>query len=404
MTTHRIAIQTGRSTRRRLALVPLAIAVALATACGTAAAPPVPDVAPIIAAGPRGELLAPTADVAVPALADLTAQLQSVRYRSTAGDGITPTSVSAVVAVPVGPPPPTGWPIAVVAPGTVGNNDDCAPSRSPDLRGAATEAAAFLSAGFVTVVIDYQGLGSPGPHPYLDPTAAANNVIDAVRAARNAVPQASSTWVAYGFSQGAQAVWAANESAADYGSGLHLAGVAAVSPPTDLAPIADAVVNGTLNVDQIKLLPLVLDGLQAAHPDFPADKFQRGALAEHRDVLRTCVGDNDEGKGQAAEAVTASDYKPATAADADKLRALLSANSLPRRASSAPMLVVYGTDDPILKKPWTDAAVQRACGLGDALDVQVHPGQGHDVTATGNPAEWLKSQIGDHPFDNFCTR
>ena len=78
--------------------------------------------------------------------------------------------------------------------GTTGVTDECAPSLYPNLLGAIGIVAPFLELGMVVTVTDYEGLGTPGAHPYLDPDAAAYNVVDAVRAARNLVPAAGSRW------------------------------------------------------------------------------------------------------------------------------------------------------------------------------------------------------------------
>ena len=44
----------------------------------------------------------------------------------------------------------------------------------------------FLRAGFAIVGTDYHGLGTPGPHQYVNKTAQVNDVIYSVPAARAA--------------------------------------------------------------------------------------------------------------------------------------------------------------------------------------------------------------------------
>ncbi len=108
-------------------------------------------------------------------------------------------------------------------------------------RGAADAIRALLSLGYILVVPDYQGLGTDtGYHPYLDATTEGYNMIDAARATRKLLPNASDKWVAFGVSQGGQASWAANELNATYSSpDLNLVGSVSVSPAADIAGLAD---------------------------------------------------------------------------------------------------------------------------------------------------------------------
>lgn len=52
--------------------------------------------------------------------------------------------------------------------------------------------ASLLKKGYIVAATDYQGLGGPGPHPYLVGPSAAHSVLDLVRAARE-VPQVSAS-------------------------------------------------------------------------------------------------------------------------------------------------------------------------------------------------------------------
>ena len=54
-------------------------------------------------------------------------------------------------------------------------------------------------------VTDYEGLSTPGPHPYLNGEAVADDVVDAVRASRQLGVPTTGRWVVAGFSQGGHA-------------------------------------------------------------------------------------------------------------------------------------------------------------------------------------------------------
>ncbi len=129
----------------------------------------------------------------------------AVLYRSTTVDG-SPTAVSGVVFTPdtavTGTRDILAW-----AHGTTGLGDSCATSQQ-FATGTAVELAivTFVAQqGLVFVATDYQGLGTPGPHPYLVNQAAGRDVLDSIRAAQSlpgAGTSAASRSVVWGHSQG----------------------------------------------------------------------------------------------------------------------------------------------------------------------------------------------------------
>ena len=100
-----------------------------------------------------------------------------VRWRS----GILP--VSGTLYLPKGTPPAGGWPLVAWAHGTLGVADRCAPSRTGHKPRDAAYINKWLESGFAVVTADYQGLGGPGPHAYLNWESEGRSVLDAARAA-----------------------------------------------------------------------------------------------------------------------------------------------------------------------------------------------------------------------------
>jgi hypothetical protein len=94
--------------------------------------------------------------------------------------GIVP--VSGTLYLPKGEPPAGGWPLVAWAHGTLGVSDRCAPSWTGHKPRDATYIERWLENGFAVVATDYQGLGGPGPHPYLIWEAEGRSVLDGVRA------------------------------------------------------------------------------------------------------------------------------------------------------------------------------------------------------------------------------
>ena len=170
-------------------------------------------------------------------------------------------------------------PLAVVAPGTQGQGDHCSPSKTfQNIANVRTEPPgvgfgyeifqtfALLERGYAVAVTDYEGLGTPGIHPYVHRESQARAVLDIARAA----PQVPGTDVGEsprtvftGYSQGGGAVAAAAELHPQYATDVNLVGTAAGSPPADLAATLEQI-DGTAIAG---LIGYALNSLSHAHPE-----------------------------------------------------------------------------------------------------------------------------------------
>lgn len=134
------------------------------------------------------------------------------------------------------PPPVGGWPIVVWAHGTTGVADVCAPSKAALADSTKDLISKLLAAGYVVVAPDYEGLGTPGIHPFLNVKSEAFSITDAVVAARNYLSQrnllTSKKWVTVGHSQGGHAALGAAQYASR--AQLEYKGTVAVAPASNL--------------------------------------------------------------------------------------------------------------------------------------------------------------------------
>ena len=73
---------------------------------------------------------------------------------------------------------------------TSGIADECAPSTHSWLFSSIAGLASLPKRGYIVAATNYQGLGGPGPNPFLVGPSAAHSVLDIGRAARE-VPQAT---------------------------------------------------------------------------------------------------------------------------------------------------------------------------------------------------------------------
>ncbi|WP_245713616.1 lipase family protein [Nocardia vaccinii] len=229
---------------------------------------------------------------------------QRVMYTSRTQDG-TPAAVSGTYIEPTRPWQRSGpRPTVVIAPGTVGQGTQCAPSiafstgfvvstdplsMSPNQEAIA--AAAWSSMGARVLVTDYIGLGTPGIHTYVNRVEEAHAVLDGARAADRlgGVPE-STPLVFWGYSQGGGATAAAAELQPSYAPELNLKGTWAGAPPADLAKVLGQV-DGTLISG---VIGFAINGFVARYPQLRS-ALETTATPQGRAVLDTlateCIGD-----------------------------------------------------------------------------------------------------------------
>ncbi len=400
--------------RRIIAAVAVCAAAALSAGCGPAVPTdstpstfvdaPVPQIS-TEAAGKRGTVAAsaPIRDLSA-ALAAEASRGWTVTYRSVSGVDGSAQKVSGVVFVPSGPVPAGGWPVLSYGHGATGLDPQCGVSRHTDLLGYDLVAASLLKLGFVVTMTDYQGWGtSGGTNAFLEPRTAAFNMIDAVRAARALVPDTSTSWYAVGVAEGGQAAWAANEYAAIYGDGLDFRGSASSAPTVDLTGLVALAESGWLSREQQLWLPMVLAGLSNYHPELNPDDYLHGPLEHGESMWSACSGPPADDREQVLESLTSLDTAPVSDAAATRLEQALSSIAMPQRRASGPMLVIAGEADQTVNASWVRQAVRTGCRIGDTIQFEVRPGEGHTTLNAGPQiGVWLLDRLAGRTALNTC--
>jgi hypothetical protein len=325
-----------------------------------------------------------------------------VVYRSTEGDTGEPTVVSGSVFVPKGNPPQGGWRVVTFGHATLGIENPCAPSLSPDLLGFLRYVKVLTDLGYAVALADFQGLGTKGVHPYSDSRTAALNMIDAVRALRRVFPEASDTYAAFGDSQGGGAAWAADEQAAEYAPELHIVGGLAASPAADISGLVDKAQQGTLTSEQRAVMQSVIESLARLHPDLDRNDYRRGGAAHYWNVLSDCTSGSAYRRANAISQLGPRDFTPRTPEAADRLRALLQQWALPQKPLSAPLYVFYGGADPFIDAAWTKAAIERACQMGGVVTIDFDPNAGHNPPDALALIKWMADRFDGKPARNDC--
>ncbi|SIR69170.1 lipase family protein [Williamsia sterculiae] len=368
-------------------------------------APGDPEPIPVAAGSGPGSVVAAQTMPQLPWQVRLTrVHAAKVTYRSTNGTTGDDTTVSGTVFRPDGAPPAGGWPVIAFGHGTTGINEPCAPSESDDLKGLATVAANLTRGGYAVSIADYQGLGAPGVHPYLDSKTAGLNMIDSVRALRAVYPGVSSRWAAFGGSQGGGASWAADEQSDVYAKELTMVGSVALSPAADVAGLVRKAQDGQLTDDQKPVLQWVVESLARSNPTINRADFRSGSAIAHWDVLSQCNGPQLDARTKAAAELGPHDIAPTSDKAARQLTDALQAYALPQRRPSAPMLVIYGGRDTYIDPVWTQRAVARACSEGAVIDSEMQPDKGHANVNADRAFGWLADRFADRPAPDRCQR
>lgn len=210
------------------------VSIAAAALCPIAASANEPAAIPRLYANLAGRSPSPgqwLGSEPLPPELGLPGAAQQIRFVYGSSDGVAGKAVSGAIFFPSGEPPAGGWPIVAWAHGTVGIADHCAPSIAGRSQRDAEYLGAWLREGFAIVATDYQGLGMPGPHPYLDSQGAGRNILDAVRAAQFGIAGLSNRVLIVGQSQGAAAAISAAAMAGQYAPKVGVIGTVATGLP-----------------------------------------------------------------------------------------------------------------------------------------------------------------------------
>lgn len=361
---------------------------------------PTADPTRTFSASDHGQLLhSEPIDPADPMLAPAKARGWRVRYTSRAAADDRAIEVTGAVIVPPGPPPPGGWKLISWAHGTTGLGDVCAPSTAPGLGGQAEVIVSLISQGYAVAATDYEGLGTTGDHPYLIPKSEGRGVIDAAIAARAVVPGISADWIAYGVSQGGQAVLGAGELTDQYATGLNLKGVVALAPAPDFSPMLQDVPD--LDPVHRSLFPMLMSGLRTQHKFNDDDYFGVQAEAALPRLQDTCPPVTTS----IFAALPKFQVGPHTEAARAQLVQWLHEESVPQAKIDAPVMIGQGMQDDLVLPAWTNTTVARACHFGDVLDFRAYPTAGHaDIGRPAAPEvrDWMVDRFAGKPARNAC--
>ena len=333
------------------------------------------------------------------------AQAYRVVYRSTDG-GDAAVNVTGVVIVPAGRAPVGSRDIVAWAHGTSGIADACAPSINSWLFGSIAGLSDLLKRGYIVTATDYQGLGGPGPHPYLVGPSAAHSVLDAVRAAR-AIPDASasSRFAVWGESQGGHAALWTAQLAASYAPELQLVAAAAAAPPVDLA----ANLTGNTNAVVRALSTAYAAASWSSVYDVPLSTIARPVGQDLiRRLAKNCVTlDGFKLQTKIGLARLTYQLRGVNLNASPRWAELMRVNSVVPRKLGVPLLIAQGSADVIVAPPVTRQFVEQLCRAGQPLRFVEIAGGDHVTIAKRTAAttiDWIGDRFAGKAASDDCSR
>lgn len=333
-------------------------------------------------------------------------KLYVVLYRSETLRG-EPIGVSGWIGVPDGDAPEGGRPIMTWGHGTRGVADQCSPTIQDDpvsLDMPLLEA--LLARGIVVSASDYEGLGTPGLHPYVIGESEARSMLDAARAAQRFKPAAgNSTLIIAGHSQGGHAMAFANERAADYAPEFNVVGaVGSGAGVVEGEPFIPILLNGNLR----GIMVLAMASQQAAYGADIAPPTRLLTELGVREMPNVEDGCWNHILSYFQQFTTEELFRPdwdLTFTNGENPNFI---NSAGNRPGAAPIFLVHGTEDTTIPAGFIPPYIEKTCSQGDTVDVRWYEGYGHRALydpssgAADAVLTWIDARLAGEAASSVC--
>jgi pimeloyl-ACP methyl ester carboxylesterase len=280
--------------------------------------------------------------------------------RSVADQPIVETGVALV---PLVAAPADGRVTLTIAHGTTGIADECAPSKAAqglEIAGMGPVA----KQGWLVALADYEGMGTPGRHPYLVGESEGRSVVDAALAVRSLPGADAGPKLAIaGYSQGGHGALWAGQVAPTWAPQLTVVGTFAGAPATENDVILKAAARLPINGFSF----MMVAGYQAAYPEAdPAKVLTPAGLAKLDAVDHGCTADVFK-----ATAGDPAELFRTDGTDNPPWSTLMAENNPGNTKVSSPLLIIHSDDDSTVPVGLSAALFARMCKNGQVVERRV---------------------------------
>ena len=309
-------------------------------------------------------------------------------------------AVSGFAAAPAGEAPEGGWPLVAWAHGTTGMADACAPSHTAE--SAIAQFAPLLNAGYAVVATDYEGLGTPGLHPYIVGVSEGRSVLDSVRAVQS-LPQisASKKFVVWGHSQGGHAALHAGQHWPEYAPSLSLIGVVSSAPPSQFSLIYDVLANGLFR----GYLVMAIAAFAYAYDEADLEDI---LTPEAIDLLEVLEEECAQGVLQRFAQLDLSELQTVeNPLRVEPWDALTQKNDVNQKPTQVPVLLLHGGSDEQVPAISSLVLLNQLCALpgrGPTHRIE-YPGERHSsviIASWEDMLEWIQDRFSGESAPDSC--
>lgn len=307
--------------------------------------------------------------------------------RSVPGKAI---AVTGTAVVPKTVAPADGRDLITLSHGTTGVADECAPSKAPG-GGELSLLAPLVDKGFLVAESDYEGLGTPGRHPYLVGVSEGRSVLDAALAVGSLPDAEAGKQVAIaGYSQGGHGALWADQLAQAWTPDLDVVGTFAGAPASEI----DVILKAAPQLPIAGFAYMLIAGIAAAYPDAdPATFLTPNGLTKLDLVDKGCAG----------EVISAfAGIKPAAlirpdGPSSDPWARIATEDNAGQAKTPDPTLIIQSQADDLVPIAFSDILQKRMCANGQLVERRVlTDGQGHSaaaVPAYQQAVPWLEARF-----------
>jgi hypothetical protein len=325
---------------------------------------------------------------------DLSYEISAVRilYHSHSPHG-EDVAVSGVVLLPNGTPPASGWPVIAWAHDFTGSARECAPSLLRNLNeGPLLSMYAHL--GYAVVASDYAGLGTGFPHAALDMRSNALDVIYSIPAARAAVPQLGSNWVAAGYSKGGLVAVGVAEAGSEIGD-PHYFGAIAISGVGEPQEIFERLFRGPT----YSMLVFLAHGIKTVFPEFRVEEMlTEKAIPLYQYISHAC--ETRLGPEPAAREMLVPDWERNRF-----VKEFFRRNRPGLKPAYGPLLLISGEADAEVPSALAATAVAQLCKQKDRVLFVTYPGLNASAVLQNSVSEqisWIRGRFAGLPAPGNC--